>query len=344
MASSEIAAKSLRVGLVGYGYWGPNLARNFNANPHCNLVRIADLSDKRRNLAKNAFPAVEVTDRSADVTHAADIDIVVVATPVHYHYELAKDALLNGKHVWVEKPMTTNSTQAKELIEIAEGQGKILLVDHTFLFTGAVQKMKELLDTDELGDLYYYDSVRVNLGLFQSDVNVIWDLAPHDLSIMDYLLGPSARAVSAQGRAHFNNGLEDVAYISVYYDNNLMAHFHVNWLSPVKIRQTLVGGSKKMLLWDDLSSDEKIKIYSKGVDLKSGEERNRVLAEYRIGDMYCPKIPGIEALSAEVAYFVDCINTNTKPHNDGSAGLRVVSILEATHWSLKSNGAMVELK
>ncbi len=333
----------LRVGLIGYGYWGPNLARNFSANPKCKLIRVADMSEKRRAAAQATFPWIETADRAESVTQAADIDIVVVATPVLYHFDLAKTALENGKHVWVEKPMTSTSAQAKELTALAEKKGLTLMVDHTFLFTGAVQKMKELVTTGELGDLFYYDSVRVNLGLFQSDVNVIWDLAPHDLSIMDFLLGPSARAVSAQGRAHFNNGLEDVAYLCVFYDNNLIAHFHVNWLSPVKIRQTLVGGSKKMLQWDDLSSDEKIKIHSKGVEMKSDEERNRFLAEYRIGDMYCPKIPSIEALSAEVAYFADCIENKKAPHNDGHAGTRVVSILEAADRSLKSKGGLVTL-
>ncbi len=333
----------LRIGLIGYGYWGPNLARNFSSHPECKLIRIADLSEKRRALAASTFPSVQTTDRADEVLKGDDIDVVVVATPVMYHFDLAKTALLNGKHVWVEKPMTTTSAQSRELTKLSEDKGLTLIVDHTFLFTGAVQKMKELIDENELGDLYYYDSVRINLGLFQSDVNVIWDLAPHDLSIMDYLLGPKAKAVSAEGRSHFNTGLEDVAYMCVFYDNNLIAHFHVNWLSPVKIRQTLVGGSKKMLLWDDLSTDEKIKIYSKGVQISTNEERNRILAEYRIGDMYCPTIPSVEALRNEVGYFADCIKNRNRPHNDGAAGARVVSILEAADRSLKNDGARVDL-
>lgn len=333
----------LRVGLVGYGYWGPNLARNFSQNPDCRLVRIADMSPKRREIAAQAHAGVETVAEASAVTEAADIDVVVVATPVRFHYELSKAALLAGKHVWVEKPMTSTSEQARELTEIAGERGLVLMVDHTFIFTGAVRKMKELIDAGEMGDLYYYDSVRVNLGLFQSDVNVIWDLAPHDLSIMDFLLGPEARAVAAQGRSHFNTGLEDVAYMTVFYDRDLLAHFHVNWLSPVKIRQTLVGGSKNMLVWDDLSADEKIRIYSRGVEISTGEDRNRFLAEYRIGDMYCPRIANIEALKTEVAYFVECVREKKTPINDGEAGRRIVSILEAADRSLKSGGGRVDL-
>jgi predicted dehydrogenase len=332
-----------RVGLIGYGYWGPNLARNFNASPAFELVRIADTSKARQDLAKSAFPAVTTTDRAEAITEADDLDVVVIATPVKLHYPLARAALAAGKHVWVEKPMSATSAQCNELVELAEARGLTLIVDHTFLFTSAVRKMKELVETGELGELYYYDSVRVNLGLFQNDVNVIWDLAAHDLSIMDFLLGASAKAISAQGSCHFDTGLEDVAYLSVYYANNLLAHFHVNWLSPVKVRQTLVGGSKRMLLWDDLSADEKIKIYTKGVQITNNEERSKMLAQYRIGDMYCPALPNVEALRSEVEYFAECIRTKARPINDGRAGARIVSMLEAADKSLKNHGTLVEL-
>ncbi|MBI5092146.1 MAG: Gfo/Idh/MocA family oxidoreductase [Candidatus Hydrogenedentes bacterium] len=332
----------LNVGLIGYGYWGPNLARNFDRRAECRLAQISDMRENRRALAKAAFPHTEVVDDER-ILAAPDIDVMVIATPVFTHFDLAKKALLNGKHVWIEKPMTSNSEQARELVELAESKGLTLMVDHTFLFTGAVQKMKELVDSGELGDLYYYDSVRINLGLFQHDINVIWDLAPHDLSIMDYLLGPSVRAVSAQGSDHFKTGFEDVAYVNVFYDNNLMAHFSLNWLSPVKIRRTIVGGAKKMLVWDDVSQEEKIKIYNKGMEVTTREGVYRILATPRVGDMTAPVISNTEALATEVDYFISCIREKKRPINDGHAGLRVVSILEATDQSLREGGKIIEL-
>lgn len=333
----------LNIALVGYGYWGPNLARNFNTHAECHLHTIIEMAPKRRELAQATYPQTRVVE-SHDVLDDAEIDVVVIATPVFTHHEIAKRALSKGKHVWVEKPMTSNTEQARELVELSEGNNLTLMVDHTFLFTGAVQKMKELMDANEFGNLYYYDSVRINLGLFQHDINVIWDLAPHDLSIMDYLLGPAAEAVSAQGRDHFGTGLVDVAYVSVAYPNNLLAHFHLNWLSPVKIRSTIVGGSKKMLVWDDLSQEEKIKVYDKGMDVKTREGVYRVLATPRIGDMTAPVVSNIEALSSEVDYFVRCVKTGERPFNDARAGMRVVSILEATDRSLAEDGRAVELE
>ena len=335
--------QALRVGVVGYGYWGPNLARNFAASPACRLVRVADLSAQRRAAAQATFPWIETADDPAAVTKADDLDVVVVATPVALHHPLAKDALEAGKHVWVEKPLAATSAEARDLVALARERGRTLFVDHTFLYTGAVRKMKELVDAGELGGLFYYDSIRINLGLFQSDVNVVWDLAAHDFSIMDFLLGPSARAVAAHGRAHIRQGQEDVAYISVFYDDDLIAHFHVNWLSPVKIRQTIVGGSKKMLIWDDTSPDEKIKVYSRGVEIKSTEDRNRILAEYRMGDMHCPNIPNIEALRLGIEHFVESIATGKPGISDGAAGLRIVRMLEAVDESLARDGAVIEV-
>ncbi len=333
----------LNIALVGYGYWGPNLARNFNSHPECTLHTIVDMAPNRRELAQATYPYTRVMDTDEAIENA-EIDVVVIATPVFTHHTLAKRALLNGKHVWVEKPMASNTEQARELVELSESNGLTLMVDHTFLFTGAVQKMKELMDANEFGDLYYYDSVRINLGLFQHDINVIWDLAPHDLSIMDYLLGPSAEAVSAQGRDHFGTGLVDVAYVSVAYPNNLLAHFHLNWLSPVKIRSTIVGGSRKMLVWDDQSQEEKIKVYDKGMDVATREGVYRVLATPRIGDMTAPVVSNIEALNSEVDYFVQCIKYGEQPFNDARAGMRIVSILEATDRSLKEDGRTIPLK
>ncbi|HPO13247.1 MAG TPA: Gfo/Idh/MocA family oxidoreductase [Candidatus Hydrogenedentes bacterium] len=333
----------LRAGLIGYGYWGPNLARNFAAHPECKLTRIADMSEARRKQAAANFPSVEVVE-SGSITRDSDLDVIIIATPVFTHFELAKEALENGKHVWLEKPMTSTLAQAQELVEAAERNKRLLMVDHTFLFTGAVLKMKELIDTGELGGLYYYDSVRINLGIFQHDVNVVWDLAPHDLSIMDFLLGPKAEAISAHGRGHFDTGLEDVAYVTVFYPGNLIAHFHLNWLSPVKLRRTVVGGSKKMLVWDDLNREEQIKIYNKGMDVTTKEGLYRILATPRHGDMYAPVVAASEALKAEVAYFVECINSGKNPHNDAAAGARIVGMLEATNQSLKQNGRVIPLK
>jgi predicted dehydrogenase len=332
----------LRTGLVGYGYWGPNLARNFNAHPEFQLARIADMSENQRKRAGAAFPHVDIVAEPT-VTRDPDIDVVVIATPVFTHFDLAKEALQNGKHVWVEKPMTSTSDQAKELADLAEKHNRTLIVDHTFLFTGAVRMMKDLVDNDELGKLYYFDSVRINLGLFQHDINVVWDLAPHDFSIMDFLLGPKALAVSAHGCGHFDTGLEDVAYVSVFYPDNLIAHFHLNWLSPVKIRRTVIGGAKKMLVWDDLNREEQIKIYDKGMDVETREGMYRILATPRHGAMHAPIVPALEALSTEVNYFAECIKAGTQPHNGARAGERIVELLEATDRSFKDKGRMIEL-
>jgi len=332
----------IKAGIVGYGYWGPNLARNFNSNPNFDLVAIADRDEKRRLMAAQHFPHVKVSAAAEEITRSPEIDVVAVATPVSSHFALAMQALENGKHVWIEKPITASSAEAAQIAEKAGQLNRVVMVDHTYLFTGSVRKMKEYVGGGQLGDLYYYDSVRVNLGLFQHDVNVIWDLATHDLSIMNYLLGPTARAVSALGPRHFNE-LEDVGYLTFFYDNNLIAHFHVNWLSPVKIRKTLVGGSRKMLVWNDLEQEETLKIYDKGVDIKTQKGVYDLLAEYRMGDMISPNIPHVEALKMEVDYFAECIKNSQNPHNDARAGFEVVRLLEASDRSLESNGAQIRL-
>ncbi|MDR3557983.1 MAG: Gfo/Idh/MocA family oxidoreductase, partial [Candidatus Pacebacteria bacterium] len=263
-------------------------------------------------------------------------------TPVWSHFELAKAALENGKHVFVEKPFTSNVAQAEELIELAEKRNLKIMVDHTFLFTGAVKKIRQLIDQGELGDLYYYDSTRVNLGLFQHDIDVIWDLAPHDLSIMDYLIHKEPEAVVATGEAHLNS-YADVAYLTVYFPQKTIAHINVNWLSPVKVRTTLIGGEKKMLVWNDLEADEKVKVYDKGVQMTSQEGVYDLLVSYRSGDMWAPKIEQTEALKVELKYFIDCIESNQTPFNDGVAGLRVIRLLEAAKVSLKRRGEIVSL-
>lgn len=334
----------LKAGVIGYGYWGPNIVRNFSANPNIIVKKVCDLSDDRLKLVHSSYPDIETTPVSDEVLLDTHLDLIAIVTPVFTHYELAKKALLNGKHIFVEKPFTSTSAQAEELIEIAEKKNLKIMVDHTFLFTGAVRKMKELVDNGILGNLYYYDSVRVNLGLFQHDINVIWDLAPHDISIMEYLIDNfKPLSVNAVGAEHFNRGLEDVAYLTVRYENNFIAHFHVNWLSPIKVRNTLVAGDKKMLVWNDMLTDEKIKVYDKGVKVDTAEGVYNLLVQYRSGDMYSPTIPNVEALKLETEYLVDYIMNNKKIDNDGIAGLNVVRILEAANKSLKNNGSEIKI-
>jgi len=332
----------IRFGVIGYGYWGPNIVRNLQKVEHARVDMICDKSSEMLKRVKQAHPGVRVTQESNDILHSSEIDAVAIVTPVWTHFELAKAALQNGKHVFVEKPFTSDSAQAEELIELADRHGLIIMVDHTFLFTGAVRKIRQLIDSEMLGNLYYYDSTRVNLGLFQHDVNVIWDLAPHDLSIMDYLLGGDAEAISATGQRHLN-GHEDIAFITVYFPKNVIAHINVNWLSPVKVRTTLIGGEKKMLVWNDLEADEKIKIYDKVVEIKSREGVYDALVKYRSGDMWAPQVEQGEALKIELDYFVECVSNLQKPINDGQAGYRIVKMLEAANRSLKKQGEIVRL-
>ena len=330
----------IRVGVIGYGYWGPNIVRNLRSVEHAQVASICDANPAAQQRAKHAYPDVRVAADPDELLCAADIDAIAVITPVWTHFELAKTALENGKHVFVEKPFTSTSGQGEELVELAEKNGLKIMVDHTFLFTGAVRKIRQLLDEDALGKLYYYDSTRVNLGLFQHDVNVIWDLAPHDLSIVDYLIGGSPDVIVATGEAHFN-GLTDVAFITAYYPGNVIAHINVNWLSPLKVRTTLIGGERKMLVWNDLEADEKIKVYDKGVHMTTREGVYELLVSYRSGDMWAPKVEATEALSVELGYFVECIENDMTPFNDGIAGLRVVRMLEAVEESLKRKGEAV---
>lgn len=331
------------VGVVGYGYWGPNIVRNFCSLEKASVVAVCDKNPQALKKVKSAYPSIAVTEDDAEILHSKDIDIVAIITPVSAHFDLAKQALLNGKHVFVEKPFTATVAQAEELVEIAAKKKLQIMVDHTFLFTGAVKKIKQFVDDGSLGDLLYYDSMRVNLGLFQHDVNVIWDLAPHDFAIMDYVIGEKPVAITANGKAHFGNGLEDVAYVTAYFQSNVIAHFNVNWLSPVKVRTTLIGGEKKMLVWNDLEADEKIKIYDKGVEVKNRESVYQLLVSYRSGDMWAPRVEQIEALKQETQYFIECIAAGKAPVNDGASGLRVVKMLEACNRSLKDNGRQIYL-
>lgn len=332
----------VRIGIIGYGYWGPRIARNFQGVPDCEVSVICDKSPDMLRRAGQAFPDVSVTSDVHDVLSSPCIDAVCVITPVWTHFELAKAALENGKHVFVEKPFTSTVAQAEELIELAARKKLQIMVDHTFLFTGAVKKIRSLIDEGTLGNLYYYDSTRVNLGLFQHDVNVLWDLAPHDLSIMDYLIRSKADSVAATGQNHLN-GHEDVAYMTIYFENSIIAHINVNWLSPVKVRTTLLGGEKKMVVWNDLEADEKVKVYDRGVDIVNRQGVYELLVSYRSGDMWSPKVEQTEALSAEARYFIETVRSNQAPFNDGEAGLRVVKLLEAANKSLKQRGTAIRV-
>jgi predicted dehydrogenase len=306
------------------------------------VLAIAETSPAARKRAQRAYPTINVTSNVAEVMCSPQIDAVAVVTPVWTHYSLAKTALENGKHVFVEKPLTSNAAQGEELINLARRKNLKLMVDHTFLFTGAVRKIRQLLDEGSLGKLYYYDSTRVNLGLFQHDINVLWDLAVHDLSIMDHLIKASPEAVVATGQTHLN-GFEDVAFMTLYFPEKVIAHINVNWLSPVKVRTTLIGGEKRMLVWNDLEADEKVKVYDKGVDITNREGLYELLVNYRSGDMWAPQLEQVEALREELSYFVDCITTGEEPFNNGCAGLRVVRMLEAASESLRERGALVYL-
>ncbi len=332
----------IRIGVIGYGYWGPNIVRNFYTAKDARVTMICDKRTDSLSRAKQAFPDVDVTSDTSRVVMSPDVDAVAVVTPVWTHFELAKAALENGKHVFVEKPFTSTTEQAEQLVEFGSKKNLRLMVDHTFLFTGAVKKIRQLIDNDELGKLYYYDSTRVNLGLFQHDVNVIWDLAPHDLSIMDHLIRDKPRAIIATGEKHFNSH-EDLAYITVYFESNMIAHINVNWLSPVKVRTTLIGGEKKMVVWNDVEADEKVKVYDKGVQITARQGVYDLLVSYRSGDMWAPKVEQTEALRAECQYFIDCVKDGKEPFNDGHAGLKVVKMLEAADKSIKGRGRMVYL-
>jgi predicted dehydrogenase len=330
----------IRCGVIGYGYWGPNVVRNLRALDSLELAGICDQSEQARKRAKQAHPDIPVCADATEMLRSPGVDAIAIITPVWTHFELAKRALENGKHIFIEKPFTATARQAEELIELADRKNLQIMVDHTFLFTGAVKKINQLMQDGTLGKLLYYDSMRVNLGLFQHDVNVLWDLAPHDLSIVDYLIGASPEAVVATGEAHYN-GLTDVAFITAYYPGNVIAHINVNWLSPVKVRTTLIGGEKKMVVWNDLEADEKIRVYDRGVQMNNGNSQEGVydlLVSYRSGDMWAPKVEATEALKVELAYFAKCVETGETPFNDGRAGLRVVRTLEAAESSLTRKG------
>jgi predicted dehydrogenase len=336
----------IRVAVVGCGYWGPNLIRNFVVCSDTEVRWICDKDAERLEKVRQLYPAIKGTTEIADILGDKRTDGVAIATPVGTHFSLAEACLKEGKHVLVEKPLASSLDQGEELVKLAREKNLKLMCDHTFCYTGAVRKMKEIIDSDLLGELLYFDSVRVNLGLFQQDVNVVWDLAPHDLSIVDFLVEEKPISVSAHGVCHAGNKLENIAYVSLRYPNSFIAHFHVNWLSPVKVRRTIIGGTEKMLVWDDLDQAEKIRIYNKGIEVHEidKEDRNRLLVSYRFGDMYAPRIDHTEALSLVVKEFAECIMENRPALTDGEAGLRVLRILEAAERSMKADGASIRIE
>ena len=332
----------ISVGVIGFGYWGPNLARNFDEASGSHLIAVSDLQEERLAQVRARYPLVTTATNYRDLIADTSIDAIAVATPLRSHFKLAMEALQAGKHVLIEKPFTENSQQAIQLIEEASRRNLVLMVDHTFVYTGAVRKIRELLGRNELGQLYYYDSVRVNLGLFQHDMSVIWDLAVHDLAIMDYLLPIQPSFVSATGMSHFSHGSEDIAYLTLFFKGDLIAHVHVNWLAPVKVRRTLIGASCKMIVYDDLEPSEKIKLYDKGIAI-NGQEKYRVLIGYRTGDMWAPQVDLTEALRTEVDHFLHCIERSETPITGGEAGLRVVRLLEAATRSVTEQGRPVQV-
>ena len=331
-----------KFGVIGFGYWGPNVVRNLDRLDGCMLVAVCDRSLTARQCVHQAYPQVKVLSQTADLISSTEIDAIAIATPVESHYELAKAALQNGKHVFVEKPFTSNSNQAEELINLAATKNLQIAVDHTFLFTGAVKTIRQLLEENALGNIYYYDSTRANLGLVQGDVNVIWDLASHDLSIIDHLIKETPEAISATAQEHLNS-VEDVAFITLYYPSKMIAHINVNWLSPVKVRTTIIGGDKKMLIWNDLEAVEKIRVYDRGVDITSGSGLRNLPVNYRSGNIWSPQVEQTDALKQALAYFIDCVSNDRMPFNDGATGFRVVKLLEAANRSMQARGAPVYL-
>ena len=335
---------NINIGVIGYGYWGPNIVRNFFAAKDCTVKLVADGRPERLNLLAKIFPSIRGVGDAEDIIGSSEIDAVVIATPVHTHFGLAKRALLQGKHVLIEKPMTSSVGEADELINLASQKGLTLMADHTFLYTGAVQKIKEIIDTSVIGSPLYFDSARINLGLFQPDINVLWDLAPHDISILTYLIAEEPESINATGISHTRNKIENIAYLTVNYQSDFIAHFTCSWSSPVKVRQTLIGGDKKMILYNDLEPSEKVRVYDTGYSHKTEEDKTRIMVDYRTGDVYIPKLSSREALAGVAEDFVQSVLQKKSPLSNALLGRSVVKILEASQESIKNNGKEVRIK
>lgn len=335
--------ENVRIGIIGYGYWGPNLVRNFNATDNCEVKYVADSRQERLNLVKMNYPSINTTTNAQNVIASDEVDAIVIATPVFTHYDLSKAALENKKHVLLEKPMTSKVSEAEELISLAQQNNLQLMVDHTFLYTSAVHKMKEIITDGHIGNINYVDSTRINLGLFQPDINVLWDLAPHDISIVNYLVDDKPSSVQAIGTSHTDNEIENIAYLTLNYSSGFIAHFNCSWSSPVKIRQMLIGADEKMILYNDMEPTEKVKVYDYGYTHKTDEDKKNILVDYRTGDIYVPKISQNEALAEVAKDFMSSIVSNTKPVSDYISGINVVKVLEAAQRSIKNNGSVEKI-
>ena len=334
----------ITIGVIGYGYWGPNIVRNFFSSDDCKVKAVADHRDERLTLLAKNFPSINGINNAEDIINDDSINAVVIATPVFSHYELAKKALVKGKHVLIEKPLASTLAESEELINLAEQKGLTLMVDHTFLYTGAVQKMKELIDNGTVGKPLYFDSSRINLGLFQSDINVLWDLAAHDISILIHLIKEIPESVNATGISHTHNGVENIAYMTVNYNSDFIAHINCSWSSPVKVRQMLIGGDKKMILYNDLEPSEKLRVYDTGYYHTTDEDKKKILVDYRIGDIYIPKLSSEEALTGVANDFIQSIIQKKEPLSNARFGLEVVKILEASQQSIKNKGREIKIK
>jgi predicted dehydrogenase len=334
----------IRVGIIGYGYWGPNLVRNFFSQKNCIIKAVADSRPNRLELVTKSYPTINTVLNADDIINDTEIDAVVIATPVFTHFNLAKKALLNGKHVLLEKPMASSVKECEILIELAQQKKLLLMVDHTFLYTGAVEKIKEIIDTNTLGNVKYLDSTRINLGLFQPDINVLWDLAPHDLSILRYLHNEKPHSINATGISHTNNGIENIAFMTINYQSGFIAHLNCSWSSPVKVRMMMIGGDKKMIVYNDVEPTEKIKIYDTAYEVKTDEDKNKILVDYRVGDIYVPKVNNKEALALVANDFITGILDSKLPRSSYHIGLDIVKMLEASEQSIKNNGIEVIIK
>lgn len=333
----------IQVGIIGFGYWGPNLVRNFSGKNNCTVKAVADERPARLQVLSQSYPAVNPVLNADDIINDPEIDAVVIATPVYTHFSLAQKALLNGKHVLLEKPMASSVKECETLIELALQKNLLLMVDHTFLYTGAVEKIKELIDNDVIGNIKYLDSTRINLGLFQPDINVLWDLAPHDLSILRYLNTEKPYSVNATGISHTKNGIENLAFMTINYSSGFIAHINCSWSSPVKVRMMMIGGDKKMIVYNDVEPTEKIKLYDSGYELTNDEDKKRVLVDYRVGDIFVPKINTKEALTSMANDFISGIINKTEPVSSYSIGLDIVKMLEASEKSIKNNGIEIKI-
>jgi predicted dehydrogenase len=335
--------KKIKVAVIGFGYWGPNIVRNFHSQINCDVEYVVDSSDERLAIVNENYPNTKTTKNLDDVINNSNIDAVIIATPVFTHYEIAKKALCNGKHVLIEKPMTSSVKEAEDLINLSIKFNKVLMVDHTFLYTGSVQKISSIIKDDFIGKVKYIDSTRINLGLFQPDVNVLWDLAPHDISIVNHIVDDKPHSVQAVGVSHTNNNIENIAYLTLNYSSNMIAHFHCSWTSPVKIRKFLIGGERKMIAWDDMEPTEKIKVYDTSYSHSSNEEKRKILVDYRVGDIYVPKVTNNEALSELAKDFLSSISVGTDPISNYISGINVIKVLEASQISIKNGGKEVKV-